>query len=38
VAWLEEPVHAYDMDALRELRDLLDEAGIAMEIAMGEFA
>lgn len=35
-AWLEEPVHAYDMDALRELRDLLDEAGIAMEIAMGE--
>ena len=36
MAWLEEPVHAYDMDALRELRDLLDEAGIAMEIAMGE--
>ena len=36
VAWLEEPVHAYDMDALRELRDLLDNAGIVMEIAMGE--
>lgn len=36
VAWLEEPVHAYDMDALRRLRDLLNEAGVSMEIAMGE--
>lgn len=36
VAWLEEPVHAYDMGALQKLRGLLDAAGIAMEIAMGE--
>ena len=36
MAWLEEPVHAYDMDALRELRGLCDEAGIRLEIAMGE--
>lgn len=36
VAWLEEPVHAYDMDALRALRSRFDEAGIGMQIAMGE--
>lgn len=36
VAWLEEPVHAYDMDALQKLRDLMNEAGISMQIAMGE--
>ena len=36
VAWFEEPVHAYDMDALQRLRDLLNEAGISMQIAMGE--
>lgn len=35
-AWLEEPVHAYDMDSLQRLRNLLNEAGISMEIAMGE--
>lgn len=36
MSWLEEPVHAYDMDALHELRRLCDEAGIALGIAMGE--
>lgn len=36
LSWFEEPVHAYDMDALSELRRLLDESGIRMEIAMGE--
>ncbi|MFA9465609.1 MAG: mandelate racemase/muconate lactonizing enzyme family protein [Velocimicrobium sp.] len=36
VAWFEEPIHAYDMDELRKLRNLLDEAGIPMQIAMGE--
>ncbi len=36
VAWFEEPVHAYDMDALQRLRDLMNEAGISMQIAMGE--
>ncbi len=35
-AWLEEPVHAFDMDSLRLLRDQLDEAGISTPIAMGE--
>ena len=36
MSWFEEPVHAYDMDALDELRRLLDEDGLRLEIAMGE--
>lgn len=36
MSWFEEPVHAYDMDALDELRRLLDEEGLELEIAMGE--
>ncbi|MBT9779729.1 L-alanine-DL-glutamate epimerase [Clostridium sp. MCC353] len=36
VSWFEEPVHAYDMAGLKQLRDKLDEAGIAMSVAMGE--
>lgn len=36
VSWIEEPIHAYDMDGLRRLRDMLDEAGIPIPIAMGE--
>ena len=36
VEWFEEPVHAFDMEALRSLRDQMDNAGISMEIAMGE--
>lgn len=30
VSWFEEPIHAYDMAGLKQLRDKLDEAGIAM--------
>ncbi|MFV0466680.1 MAG: mandelate racemase/muconate lactonizing enzyme family protein [Lachnospiraceae bacterium] len=36
VAWLEEPVHAYDMDALWSLRDNMNQSRITMQIAMGE--
>lgn len=36
VSWFEEPIHAYDMAGLKQLRDKLDEAGIAMSVAMGE--
>ena len=35
-AWLEEPVHAYDMEALQRLRDRFDQAGLQLQIAMGE--
>lgn len=36
LAWMEEPLHAYDMEALRELSSRLDRAGIDVDIAMGE--
>ena len=36
ISWFEEPIHAYDMEGLQELRNRLNEAGISMEIAMGE--
>lgn len=36
IAWIEEPIHAYDMDELQSFRNKLNDAGIHMEIAMGE--
>lgn len=36
ISWFEEPIHAYDMDGLRELTDRLAEAGADVPIAMGE--
>ncbi len=35
-SWFEEPIHAYDMDGLKELTDRLAEADIDVPIAMGE--
>ncbi len=36
VSWMEEPIHAYDMNGLKQLRTMLDDAGIGVPIAMGE--
>ncbi|MBQ7860498.1 MAG: L-alanine-DL-glutamate epimerase, partial [Faecalibacterium sp.] len=36
MSWFEEPVHAYDMDELDQLRTMANEAGLKLEIAMGE--
>lgn len=36
IAWFEEPIHAYDMEGLKELTDRLSDAGLDVPIAMGE--
>ena len=36
VSWMEEPIHAYDMNGLKRLRTMLDEDGCHVPIAMGE--
>ena len=36
ISWMEEPVHAYDMDALRTLSERLEAEGLDIPVAMGE--
>ena len=36
VSWMEEPIHAYDMNGLKRLRTMLDDANVSVPIAMGE--
>lgn len=36
LSWMEEPLHAYDMEGCRELASRLDKVGIPVDIAMGE--
>ena len=36
VSWMEEPIHAYDMEGLQELTERIADAGIDLDVAMGE--
>ncbi len=36
LSWMEEPIHAYDMNGCKELSERLEKAGINIDIAMGE--
>jgi len=36
ISWFEEPIHAYDMEGLKILTTKLGDAGIPIDIAMGE--